>query len=539
MKVFLTNKRKEIFNLGLFALSLIPIILYFFVIYHRINLPFDLEWGEGAGINQIYRMLSGEKLYGEPTIKFAPLVYTPFYYWLSSALGGIFKQVTLAARLLSVLASLGAAGIIAWLVITETDNRLAGWLASVVYLACFALSDGFYDLVRVDSLYVFFLLVSFLLLRLRSKPAALAAGLCISLGFFTKQSTLIVFLPLMAYLLSKSWNTAWPLLPAVVLGVILPFYWIDTRTGGWFTYYILRLPQEHGFSLISAIDFWIGDLMGPLGIALGFGLFYMVFQLSGKFTRKKSELERDQGDLRMKSRAELSQHQVLIYLLFAVGAIGSAWTTRAINGGGANNAMSSYAAVAIFFGLSYGFVDDLVKNAAKQEDIYRSIFFGLVAIQLVGLIYNPFNFIPTAGEVEANRVLIARMKAVEGPIWIPYRSHLPRLAGKETFIHAVNLFELTGYFKGDVLPEGRKVIDQIRENMCSQSFGMIIIDQQIPWIGKQLESAYQVDDSISSVYEGRKSPVLSWQNGFDAVYVPRENYDPAKCLGIFEPEGEN
>ena len=540
MKALVTIKRKEIINLGLFSLSLIPIILYFFVIYQRINLPFDLEWGEGAGINQIYRILSRERLYSAPTVQFAPLVYTPFYYWLASVLGGIFKQVTLAARLLSVLASLGAAGIIAWIVIKESGNRLAGWLASVVYLACFALSDGFYDLVRVDSLYVFLLLGSFFMLRLRTKPAAMAAaGLGIAIGFFTKQSTLIVFLPLITYLLGRYWKTAWPLLPSVLLGVIVPFYWIDARSGGWFTYYILRLPREHGYSLISAVDFWIGDLLGPLGIAIGFGLFYIVFQLSEIFTKNKSGLEQSQGNLRKKSGTKILGHQTISNLLFAAGAIGSAWITRASNGGGANNAMTAYAAVAILFGMGFSIVDDLVKKAAKQENIYRGIFFGMVAIQLIGLIYNPFNFIPTAEEVEANNMLIAHMKEEEDPIWIPYRSHLPRLAGKDTFIHAVNLFELTGYFKGDVLPEGREIVDQIRKELCSQTYGMIILDQPIPWIEKQLESAYQVDVSFSTLDEGTRSPLLSWQGGFDAVFIPRVDYDPKDCSERFDAEGEN
>lgn len=520
--------------MGLFSLSLIPVLLYLFIVYHRVGLPFDLEWGEGAGINQIYRILSEDRLYSPPTVKFAPLVYTPFYYWLASVLGGIFKQVTLTARLLSVLASLGAAGIIAWLVIKETGNRFAGWLASAIYLACFAVSDGFYDLVRVDSLYVLLVLASFLILRSGSKPVAAAgAGLCIAIGFFTKQSTLIVFLPLVAYLLGKFWKTAWPLLPSILLGVTVPFYWINARTEGWFTYYILDLPREHGYSIISAVDFWIGDLLGPLGIACGFGLSYLVFKLSGVSLKNTSELEQSQGNPGRKA----DEHQTLSYLLFAAGAIGAAWITRASNGGGANNAMTAYAAVAILFGLGYSAVNDLINKAAEKENIYRTVFLGLIAIQLAGLIYNPFNYIPTNEEVEANKLLIAFMEEEDDPIWIPYRSHLPRLAGKDAYIHAVNLFELTGYFKGDILPEGREVIEQIREDICSQSYGMIILDQPIPWIEEQLESAYQVNLSLSTLGQGRKSPLLSWQGGFDAVFIPQEDYDPEGCYEINEAEG--
>lgn len=537
MKAFSAFKRKEFLNLGLFSLSLIPVILFIFVIVNRIHLPFDLEWGEGAGINQIYRILSADKLYGEPTIGFAPLVYTPFYYWLSSIAGGIFGWVTWTARLISVLASVGAAGMIAWLVIKETRNALAGWLAGALYLACFALSDGFYDLVRVDSLYILLLLISFFFLQRGEKPVAMSlAGLCIALGFFTKQSTLIVFLPLIAYYLANKWKSAWPLLPTILLGILVPFYWLNARTAGWFSYYILRLPGVHGYSLVSAVDFWVGDLLGPLGIAFGFGLFYVVFRLGGTASTENPEHDQpSENQIGLNSRDRGALH----YLLFAVGAIGAAWITRASNGGGANNVMSAYAAGALLFGLGFDLVQVQINRMTEREDLYRALAYGLAAIQLIGLIYNPFNFIPTAEEVEANALLIDRMEDVEGPIWIPYRSHLPRLSGKETFIHAVNLFELTGYFKGNVLPEGREIIDQIQHEVCSQAYALIVLDQPIPWIEGQLMSAYQEDNSFSALVGNRRSDLLSWQGGFDAVFVPREGYDPSSCYDKNDSGGGN
>ena len=183
MNIHSGNKRKEIINLGLFSISLIPILLYFYVLSQRITLPLDLEWGEGSGINQIFRILSGEKLYIAPSLDFAPLVYTPLYYYLASLLARLGLPIALAGRLLSGAASFGSAGIIAGVVVRESGNRFAGWLASALYLACFAISDGFFDLVRVDSLYVFIVLLIFLLLMNSSKTAGkLIAGFAIALG---------------------------------------------------------------------------------------------------------------------------------------------------------------------------------------------------------------------------------------------------------------------------------------------------------------------------------------------------------------------
>lgn len=540
MKVFSGIKQKEKLNLGLFSVSIIPIILFIFVVSQRIALPFDLEWGEGAGINQIYRILSGEQLYTAPSLSFAPLVYTPFYYWLSSLLCRITKHVILTARMISMLATLGSVGIIAWLVVKETRNQLAGWLAGAVYLACFALSDAYYDLIRVDSLYVFILLLAFLFLRVSSKPTGLAAaGLAIALGFFTKQSTLIVFLPLIAFLMVRFWKSSWPLLMTTVIGIVLPWYWLDARSGGWFTYYILRLPREHGYSFVSAVDFWVGDLLGPLGIAVGFGMFFILYRLWGGLSSTTSkDFKSSGGMLRAQTYKDDERLHTLFYLYFVLGAVGAAWITRASNGGGANNAMSAYAAVAMLFGLGFNIGDDLVKNISKNGDIVRAAIYGLVAIQFIGLMYNPFNFIPSDQEVEATNQLIVLMEEVEGPTWIPYRSHLPRAAGKDAFIHAVNLFELTGYFKGNVLPEGRELVDEIQEEICYQSYGMIVLDQPIPWVEMQLETAYQKGDLITLRDKGRRSSQLSWQGGFDDIYFPVEDYDLKDCLSSIENDGD-
>ena len=538
MKPFSGVERKEILNLGLFTVSLVPVLLFIFVVVQRIGLPFDLEWGEGAGINQIYRILSDEQLYSEPTLEFTALVYTPFYYWLASIMGRISKGVVLAARILSLLASLGTFGIIAWVITKKTGQYLIGWLASALYIACFALSDGFYDLVRVDSLYVFILLLSFTILRFRTKTSGLVvAGLSIALGFFTKQSTLIVFIPLVVYLLVHDWKSTWPILPAIILGIFIPFYLLNVSSGGWFNYYILRLPQEHGYSFFSAINFWTGDLLGPMGIAVGFGMFYCLEQIFGKSTDQKDETQTEITDTGKSTVSEKAGPDGLFSILFAAGAIGTAWITRSSNGGGANNVMPAYAAVALLFGLGLDKAIRLISTRGINKQIYSFFIASVVAVQFIGLLYNPFKFIPTDGEIIANEMLVEQIREIDDPPWIPYRSQLSLLAGKTAQVHAVNLFELTGYFRGEVLPEGKALVEEIRANLCSQSYGMVMLDQPIPWVSDQLSLAYQSDSRFSFLNGESRSELLDWQGGFQAYYLPREEYDLSKCLETIGEKG--
>ena len=522
-------------RLGLFSVSLIPVVIYFFLLSQRLLIPFDLEWGEGAGINQIQRLVSGRILYSEPTLEFAPLVYTPFYYWVSSLLARLINDINLAGRIVSAIASLGAAGIIIWLVGRETKDGLVAWLSGALYLACFQLSDGFYDLVRVDSLYVFILLAVFAgLLSVRKPWSVVIAGLGIALGFFTKQSALIVFAPLILYLLISKWKLYWTLIPAVGLGIAVPFGLINLRTEGWFYYYLIKLPGEHGYSILSAAEFWVNDLIGPLGIALAVGLIALIF-------RKDNSTDQEQIHDPTSvpgPRINESTNRILVFGFFVVGAIAAAWITRASNGGGANNSMSAYAGLALMFGLGCSKAGELIKGGKGQTERAQLVLSSLVIIQFLGLIYNPFSFLPTQEEMDANQDLIEMMAKTEGTILIPYRSHLPHQAGKDSMIHAVNLFELTGYFMGDILPEGRALVNSIQEEICQQTYGLVVLDQPIAWFDAQLKEAYQIDKSYGSFEKNSRSHLLTWQNGLNAVYVPQDNYDPTSCLKSIMPKSE-
>ena len=528
MNLHLDGKSIKRINLGLFAISLVPLLLFVFVVSQRVHLPFDWEWGEGAGINQIYQHLSGGKLYAAPSLEFTPLVYTPLYYWISSLFSRLGVPILLAARILSLASSFGSAGVLAWLIYRASRNPIASWLSGALYLACFALSEGYYDLVRVDSLYILCLLVSFLvLMESRRYPGKVIAGLLIAVGFYIKQSALIVFIPLLIYLAIKKWKAYWPFHLATVLGVIAPLPIFNFLSEGWFKYYIFDLPKEHGYSIISSVNFWIGDLVGPLGIAIGFGLAYCVIaweRRPGRRTRHSS------AGIEEQDKNKIRRDNLSLFVLFVIGAIGTAWITRSSNGGGANNAMSAYAAIALMFGLGFDAVMTKINEIANADRNYYILLSGLVALQFIGLIYNPFHFLPTKSELDANQAVVEYLDEIEGNIFIPYRSHLAIQAGKEPSIHVVNLFELTGYFKGDVLPEGRDLVQQIRQKICTQEYTVIALDQPIPWFDEQLDMAYQLDRSFSYTADAKRSQLLYWQGGFDAFYVPLPGHNLDDCL---------
>ncbi|MEJ2448546.1 MAG: glycosyltransferase family 39 protein [Anaerolineales bacterium] len=529
MKEILYSRLQRNTNLLLFAISLIPISLFVFVVSQRIFLPMTLEWGEGAGLNQISRIYEGKALFVEPSIDFSALVYTPIYYYLSAALSYLIKPALLAARLLSLLCTIASAVILYRLVKTRTDDPLSGWFSLALYFSCYYISDGYFDLARVDALYVFIVLAAFcIFLNSKTKVDYFFAGMMIAIGFFVKQSAIIVFLPVTIYLLKADWKRTWILLPVVILAILIPVVVLNQITDGWFGYYIFELPSEHGFSLLAAMNFWSGDLMRYLGIALGFSAVYVIFSFPS--LKELGEVGRQQKNEKFGNEDRVEGGDALLTVLFASGAVLASWLTRSSNGGGANNVMLAYSAVALMFGLGINRAQSFI-NIHNHKAVRLQLLIGvLVAIQFLSLIYNPFKLIPTQGEITAHGNLVEVIKDTSGPVLIPYRSSLSLETGKASQIHAVNLFELTGYFLGELRPEGRMILGQIQQNVCDQTYSMIILDQPMPWFQEQIDLAYQRSSFGLLPETSRRSEQLEWQNGYANIYIPANQYQRTTCL---------
>ena len=506
-----------------FSITLVPMILFIFVTWNRISLPFVFEWGESAGVNQISRILTGADLFAKPTLEFSALVYTPLYYFVSAGLSAIIGNPLFSARIISLVSTAISVVLIGFIVRNQTKNNLLAWISGMFYLACFALSDGFYDLARVDSLYILVVLIAFIVaLRAQNKAGYLLFGLLVVIGFFVKQSFIIVFIPLHIYLLLKYWKNSWTAFVLELIGLSVSLYLINRYTNNWFFYYIFDLPQEHGYSLVSAIDFWIGDTINPLGIVF---IFFLVYILASKFElmAKDPNLHTEKDTTVRKA----SKDRWWFFLLFFAGAAGAAWVTRASNGGGANNCMLIYAALAISLGLGAGLV--LKTKWVEDNQWFYALIMIAISIQFIGLIYNPLNFLPTDDEKRLNERISERIKHNDIQVLIPYRSHLADQLSGNPQIHIVNLFELTGYFKGDIQPDGYALIRRIRTEICQQSYGLIILDQPLPWFEEQINHAYLPEKKISGV-EYHQSNLLKWQQGISRTYLPRENFHIEQCL---------
>ncbi|MEO8704396.1 MAG: hypothetical protein ABI867_30355, partial [Kofleriaceae bacterium] len=144
-----------VYQLGLLAIA----------IHGRYNYPYDLEWMEGGMLHHAQRIRDGSGIYVPPSVDFIPYLYTPLYPSLLALFGGAFGVSYTVGRAISILSLIGIAATAALQIPSrrhEHPRRGPAWTGVVLGLGLFAaaypISDGWFDLVRADTL--FLLLVS-------------------------------------------------------------------------------------------------------------------------------------------------------------------------------------------------------------------------------------------------------------------------------------------------------------------------------------------------------------------------------------------
>jgi 4-amino-4-deoxy-L-arabinose transferase-like glycosyltransferase len=124
-----------------------------------------------------------------------PTIYTPLYFYVSALAARLLGPSLLTLRLVSLVASIGSAALIAHLVWRETRSRPASLVAAGLFVCSTALAETSLDLARVDALCLCLLLAGLDLARaadLARPPRAawlsLAAGILVGLTILTKQT---------------------------------------------------------------------------------------------------------------------------------------------------------------------------------------------------------------------------------------------------------------------------------------------------------------------------------------------------------------
>ena len=449
----------RLFRYALMLCAVLFVLIYLYVALNRLNYPFELECNEGGILNQVERITTGQALFVKPTLEFTSFHYTPLYYYFSAAAqfcGSGFVPL----RLVSVLASLLCFVFIFLIVRHESSSSFSATIACGLFAASYPKCGAWFDIARVDSLYLCFLLAA--VYYLRQSPSiriTILAGVMISLSFLSKQTAVLIALPVMLHYFLFDRRQFFLLTCTTILMIGSCVLLLNQASNSWFSYYAFEfaatMPMPGQNSMVNSLllGFWTKDLRW-LYLALLISLFYL-----------------------FASHSSGNKSRFSFYFLFFMGMIAASWVSRLNLGGYTNGLFSAYAAISILFGLGVAEVFHGTQfSSLTNNNLAKQVTCSLCLVQFGLLIYNPVTLIPTAKDNQAGWELVETIKWMEGDVFIPHHSYLAVLAGKSWYLHYSSLLALTGGFGGGFKKEGHQVIGELNDAIRRQRFSAIILD---------------------------------------------------------------
>jgi len=447
----------------------------------RIAYPYDLEWMEGGVLCHALRLVHGEPIYAEPSARFVSFAYTPLYPAVLWALSPVFGLGYLPARSVSVAAFAWALVVAYLFVRREGGSRAVALGAAALPAAAFAPTGAWYDLVRVDSLFLG-LLASAVAVGWWTRNGArgpVAAGALMTAAFFAKQTALPFAVVLgLVLLVSRRRAAAVYAATVVMLGAAL-LAWLHAASGGWFWTYAFALHRRHPFEVAAAA------LVTParLALLLAPGLLLLAWALaraprSGLLYASALAVTGVVAAA-LGAGTEWSYHNALIPGVYFVSmAIGVAATE-----------LEGRPAAPLLLAATVATAPGGLVALAQRVLPERS-----AASLALPLGYDLRGLVPSAADRTRGAALVARLTAAPGEVFVPDHSFYPHLAGKDTRLHAMNLADLQG--------AGMKVPRDLVEEVRQRRFSLIVVDREEPARGADPSGRQGPEDEAIGLLPG-------------------------------------
>ncbi len=407
----------------------------------RIQYPIDLEWMEGGQLVTAKRLLDGKPIYEACQDGFIPFAYPPVHAALVALSGKLFGLTYPVARGVSVVAFSGAC----WLLCRESfwlgGRRLRGSFAALATLgwlaASYTASGAWYDLIRVDSTCLAFLVAGMVLAlpsmlqspRSRTSFArSVAAAAMLTAAVYTKQSAGL-FLPwVLAFAVWREPRSGLRLSLSVALFAGAALLILNLTSHGHFWILIFDVMAHHPL---------LPDLFGMALVTLIFYAPYFIFV---------PPLTAWLG-LQRKLPA-----RVAFWIGVAVNALIVSLITSSKVGAYINNIMTG----TVFMPFATILVTGTWLASMPARSFWRPVQAAWTTL-LFGYLLSAQHFeldqiVPAPGEWARARELIRFVQSLPGTVLFPAHSFIPQLAGKST-----DQFHEQGYV--DVIGAGLESID--------------------------------------------------------------------------------
>ncbi|HEX4778358.1 MAG TPA: glycosyltransferase 87 family protein [Acidimicrobiia bacterium] len=454
----------------LVAVAVAFVAMYVAIAVARMRYPYELEWMEGGVLDHVRRVVDGHGVYGRPSLGFTPYLYTPLYYYVAAVPATLFGSSFFSLRLVSFVASLGAFGCAGLLVYRETRDRFAAVVAGCILAACFRRGGAWFDLARIDSLFLALTLAGLLLVRrARTSRAAAVAAIVMAAACFTKQEALLPALAVLPFLWRAHRRLAlWyaGVFAAAVVGASVVF---EVVSRGWFSFYALQLPSRHEIVTREYWAFWTEDLLAPLAIATLAGA------LGLWWAARRGDPER--GGVRV----------VWFWGPVTGALVAAAYTGRLHSGGYDNVLLPLFAALAMTCGLGL--------HAARTWQVpglrawTATAVLVLVIAQLASLTYDPTKQVPTSRDRAEGAALLARLRALPGSVYLPGHGVYLERVGKPGVVQSAAFEDV---LRADLGSTSRDLGRALHDAIAHQRYDWVVVDsaRTFSYLPKGFRHAY-------------------------------------------------
>ncbi len=429
------------------------------VIVHRVAYPFELEWMEGGVLQQVLRVVHHQPLYGDLSLDFVPALYMPLYYAFSAMSVAILGENLFALRVVSVCALVGIFILTYLVTLRVTASRLFSLLAILFCSVMYLHAHFWFDLARVDTLWVMWLLLAWwCLLCWRDAPSLRGAFLCAFvsvLAFFTKQASFFL-LPfvVIAIVCWMGWRALWQyFLCSTVIGLPLLLVLV-VGTGGKFWFYTLQMASTHGVTLFGWKRFAEIVLWAAPSFLLTLVPFFIVV---GKGVRDR-----------------------IGWFVLIIGFIFTSGLSRAYAGAFFNVLMPMYVCLAI---VAASTLSLLLSHYESSQSRVAKISAGLVTVLLTMLLsvdllryrYDPATQIPTSRDTAAVQFVLDKLRSVKGPVCVASHGYLGWMAGKSFCAHNT---QVTDVMTGSDPALAEKLRADARSKILGGYYRVIVLDRE-------------------------------------------------------------
>lgn len=478
-------------------ISLIAIFyigLYLWTVLNRIGYPFELEWMEGAMVDECRQILAGNAIYRTPGLNYVPFIYPPGYFVLSSLSMSLLGVGFLAPRLISFLASMGSIFLL-FLIVRRGNRAYAGGIISAgLFAATYGVTGAWMDVARVDSFFLFWITLG--IFTATGSPAKKGTSVITAIiflaAFFTKQVALAPAAAVGIYYLIKDRQLFF--LYAVTILIVLGAgtLLLDYYSHGWYKYYVFLLSSRHVIQLNQIRDFLLKDIIRLFPFAAGLSLYAWVIIIKDWCYTKNAPpsllyliTSASLFVVSMVGRGNINSYvNTLLPLALALSLL-SGWIWQQSGVREVNNCRGRYC--------SSGYYESHSQAAASScGSVFwvQPVLGVFIILQFLLLLYFPSQYIPTTDDRLAGEKLIDFIKNSHGPIFLPFHGYLPEMAGKESSAHWTAILDLLLAMGEEEDDPARLWFDRFNRALEEGRYENIILDRE-DWFPELLRLQYK------------------------------------------------